>query len=239
MAISGSYDFSSSRDNIIKGALRILGVLGVGQTPESDMTSEMSDLLNMIIKSWASEGLPIWLIKTQSITLTTAVNTYAIGASQTVNVAKPLKIYQVYLHGTVDNVDIPLVSLAQEQYNRLSLKTSSGQPIQYYYENLRTYGNLYLYPTPDSSTASGKTLKVVYQSPFADFDSSSDEPDIPQEGILALTYALAAEASFSVGFPAQDRRDLFMKAEQHKQLFWGSIQEEASLFFKIDRQGVY
>lgn len=237
MAISNTYNFSTTRDDIIKGALRILGVISQGQTPDTAQVTDSAEALNMLIKAWASEGLPIWIIKKQSITLSSGVNSYSIGLGETVNVAKPIKIYQALLHGTSDSVDIPLVSLTQEEYQRLSQKSSSGQPVQYYYENLRSTGNLYVYPTPDTTAASAKTVQIIYQSPYADFDSASDEPDIPQEGIRALKWALASELAFEYGYPTKDRQELLLRAEKHKFEFFSSIQEEGSLYFKIDYRG--
>lgn len=234
MAISSSYNYSSTRDTLIAGALRVLGVLAQGASPDASQLTNCGESLNLIVKAWASEGLPIWLIKKQSVTLTTSVNTYAIGLSQTVNVAKPLKVYQVFRRNTSSNIDIPLQELSQWKYNELSQKSSTGSPIQYYYESLKDYGNLYVYPTPNSTVATAETLQVIYQSPFADFDAAGDEPDVPQEGLLALKYALAAELAFEYGYPDKSRRDLFAVAEKYKQDFWSSVQEESSLFFKAD-----
>lgn len=234
MTISSSYNYSTTRDEIIKGALRILGVLSSGGTPSAAQVTDGSEALNQLMKAWASEGLPIWLIKKQDITLVAGTNSYAIGLGQTVNVAKPLRVYQALLHNTVDNIDIPILGKSQEEYQRLSQKDSSGQPVHYYYESLRDVGNLYVYPTPDATTASTKVVQIIYQSPFADLDSSTDEPDIPQEGIRALKWNLAAELSFEYGYPIKDRAQLFQKAEQHKQEFWGSVQEESSLYFKAE-----
>ncbi len=39
MATSGSTNFSTSRDNLIKGALRLVGGIGQGETPTTDQTN--------------------------------------------------------------------------------------------------------------------------------------------------------------------------------------------------------
>lgn len=237
MAISNSYDFSSSRDNIIKGALRILGVISQGQTPDATQTTDAAEALNQIVKAWASEGIPLWIIKKQSVTLSSSVGTYLIGLGQTVNIARPTRIYQAMLNNTTNGVDTPLTPLSQEEYQNLSQKTITGTPSQYYYEPLRNTGTLYLWPKPDTTTAANYTVQIVYQSPMADFDAAGDEPDLPQEGIRALKWALASELTFEFGYPSKDRNELFQRAEFHKQEFLGSIQEEASLFFKADLRG--
>ena len=234
MTISTSYDYSTTRDSIIKGALRILGVLPTGATPSAAQVTDASEALNQIIKAWGAESAPIWTIKKQTIPLTNAVNMYAIGSGQTVNIPKPLKIYQALLHDTTDEIDIPLIGKSQEEYQRLSQKESSGQPVHYYFENLRDFGNLYVYPTPDSTTAADKTIQIIYQAPLADFDTASDEPDVPQEGIRALKWVLASELCMEYGVPENRIKVIMTNAELRKIEFFNSIYENTSLFFKVD-----
>jgi len=85
MATSGSTDFSVSRDDIIKRALRIIGVLAQGETPTTNQTTEAAVALNGLVKAWEADGMPLWAIKSFSIPLTTGAATYQIGLSKTVN----------------------------------------------------------------------------------------------------------------------------------------------------------
>lgn len=59
MATSGSTDFSVSRDDIIKRALRIIGVLAQGETPTTNQTTEAAVALNGLVKAWEAAH---WLI---------------------------------------------------------------------------------------------------------------------------------------------------------------------------------
>ena len=236
MAISSSYNFATSRNEIIAGALRILGVIGEGDTPSTNQYTTGAEALNMLVKAWENDGLPIWLIKKQQITLISGTNTYAIGEGQTTNVGKPLKIYQAFYHDTASAVDIPMTSLSQQEYNMLSNKTIAGRPIQFYYEALRSYGNLYTFPTPDANAASDGSIYILYQSPFSDFDGSTDEPDVPQEFYRALKYALANDLAFEYGYPSKDRQDLERRSEQYKAQAFSFNQEEESFNFQIDRR---
>jgi hypothetical protein len=234
MATSGSFDFSTTRDDLIKGALRILGVIPEGGTPSTEQYNTAAEALNMLVKAWGAEGLGIWAIKKQTVTLVDGTNTYAVGLSQTVNIPRPLMIYQAWLHDTSSNVDVPMIALSQEEYNILGNKTSEGNPVNYYYEALRNTGNLYLFPTPDSSAASGKTVVIQYQAPIEDFDASTDEPDVPQELFRALKFNLAAELSFEYGYPIKDRQQLLERAEYLKEDAFGIVQEDASVYFQVN-----
>ena len=63
MARSGSYDFNVTRNDIIQGALRLIGVLGTDQTPSTVMYDEGSQALNMMVKAWTGRGFGLWLNK--------------------------------------------------------------------------------------------------------------------------------------------------------------------------------
>jgi hypothetical protein len=55
VATSGSYDFSVTRDDLIKEAYEELGVLEEGETPDADMTVSAARKLNMLVKTWAKK----------------------------------------------------------------------------------------------------------------------------------------------------------------------------------------
>lgn len=233
MATSSSTNFATSRDSIISGALRLCGALALGETPSASQVSEAAEALNMLVKSWQADGMPLWAIKETTVTMT-ATSTYNIGVSQTVNTPKPLKVIQALLHDTSTNVDIPMRIITREEYNRLGNKESTGQPIQLFYEPLRDYGVLHLFPKPDSTSISGKTVKIYYQRPFEDFDASTDEPDFPQEWYEALKYGLASRLAGEYGISLDDRRQLMQESLLIKEGALGFGTEEGSFMIKPD-----
>ena len=88
MATSNSTDFSSSRDTIIKAALRKVGALQQGQTPSTNDLNDAAEALNVLVKAWMADGMPLWKIATYNFNLTAATNKYTIGLSQTLNTSK-------------------------------------------------------------------------------------------------------------------------------------------------------
>jgi len=63
MARSGSYDFSLTRDDIINGAFRQIGVLGEGQSASAARISQAAEQLNLMIDMWEYMGVGLWLNK--------------------------------------------------------------------------------------------------------------------------------------------------------------------------------
>lgn len=84
MTTSGSVDFSISRDEIIRGALRKNGVISRGQTPSAEDISEGSEALNLIVKQWQSNsdfapGLKVWSRKRGTIFPALNEREYSLG----------------------------------------------------------------------------------------------------------------------------------------------------------------
>ena len=57
-----STTFTVSRDQIIQLALRKLGVLELGDTPDAATVSNASLALNLFIKQMATSGLKLWKV---------------------------------------------------------------------------------------------------------------------------------------------------------------------------------
>lgn len=236
MATSSSTNFSITRDDIIKGALRLCGALALGETPTTDQVTEASESLNMLVKAWQADGMALWARGEYTLSLTLDSVSYTIGLGQTVNIAKPLKITQAILHDTQTNVDIPMRIITRDEYLRLGNKTTSGQPIQIYYDPQRDTGVLYVYPPANAASVSYKQIKFTYQRPFEDFDASTDNPDFPQEWYEALKYGLASRLAGEYGISMDDRRQLMQEALLIKNEALGFGTEEGSFFFSPDRR---
>ena len=81
MAVSGSSDFSVNRDELISAAFRIIGILAPGDTPLAARVTTATEALNMLIKSWQSEGIGLWLNQTVTLFLQADDIDYSLGPS--------------------------------------------------------------------------------------------------------------------------------------------------------------
>lgn len=231
MPTSGTTTFSISRDDIINRAYRLLGVTSSGQTPSTDLVSDASFALNTLVKAWQADGMPLWAIRSYSVSLTNGDATYNIGNGQTVNTPKPLKLTQAFNHDSVSDVDIPMRILTRQEYNMLGNKTSSGNPIQIFYDPQRTYGILSVFPVPTSTEATNNTIVIHYQRPFEDFNASTDELDFPQEWFDAVCYGLACRLAPEAGISSTDRKQLWQEMTIIKNEALGFGTEEGSIHF--------
>lgn len=234
MTTSNSTDFSITRDNIIKGALRLVGALGVGEDPTTAQITESSETLNLMVKAWQADGMPLWARTSYTLPLTLGTKSYTIGSGQTINIPKPLKITQAILHDTSSNVDIPMRIITRDEYLRLGNKTISGQPIQIYYEPGRDSGVLSIFPPADATSVLYKQIQFTYQKPFEDFDASTDTPDFPQEWYEAIKYGLATRLAGEYGITIEDRNQLLKEAMSIKEGALSFGTEEGSFWITPD-----
>ena len=234
MTTSGTTSFSISRDDIIKGALRKIGVVAQGEVPTQAQYDEGAFSLNLLIKAWEADGMPLWALRTTPITLSGGINSYEIGLGKTVNTDKPLKVIQAWNRNIISNVDVPMRIITKQEYSILGNKTISGNPIQIYYEPLRDSGILHVFPTPSATDAAQQQIYITYQRPYEDFNSSTDTPDFPQEWYMAVLYGLAVILASEYGVPIDQRQVLGREAADMKAAALSFGTEEGSLYFTRD-----
>lgn len=79
MATSGTATFNANRDTIIKMALRKIGAIAAGETPDAQTISDCSDQLNMMVKALNASGLHIWTETEATLFLQPGQASYILG----------------------------------------------------------------------------------------------------------------------------------------------------------------
>ena len=79
MATTGTNVFTVTRDDVIKAALRVLQVIGAGETPINEDYTNCTQALNIMIKGWSSNDRPVWVMQNIEIPTVTGVVQYYIG----------------------------------------------------------------------------------------------------------------------------------------------------------------
>ena len=235
MATSLSTDYSVTRDNVIYRALRVIGVTSQGETPDATQISEAATAFNGLVKALSFDGMPLWGIKDTTITPVASRRSYRMGTGQTVDIAKPLKVINAYYRTTSSNVDVPLVIITRDEYNRLSSKFVEGTPSQVYFDPQRIYTDMFVYPVPSAAFAAANTIIITYQRTFDDVDAASDEPDFPIEWFDALTFMLADRLAPEYGVNEEHRMDVQKRAMQYRAEALSGGTEEGSFYFSLDR----
>jgi len=231
--------FSISRDQLITTALRKIGVVAQGEVATTDQISEAAMALNLLVKAWEADGMPLWALRTTPIPLVAGQTSYNIGIGITNHVVtdKPLKVIQAWNRDPISKVDIPMRILTKQEYSILGNKSTSGKPIQIYYEPLKDSGVLNVFPTPAANDVASSTIYITYQRPYEDMNLATDVPDFPQEWYDAVVYGLATRLAPEYGVPLDQRQLLNKEAAEIKNTALSFGTEEGSLYFTVERRG--
>lgn len=124
--------------------------------------------------------------------------------------------------------DIIMPSISFYDYQQLTNKFSQGTPLQWKYRPNTGSGTFVVWPTPVDLT---QRIHIQYLRPLFDFTVGSDNPDIPQEWLLTLTYGLAAIMAPAYGKIAS-AAPLMQIAETMLQGMDGYDVEKTSLYFE-------
>lgn len=234
MPTSGNTVYQIGRDALVTAAIRKLGVIAAGQSPLPQDITDASMALNMLVAQMRSIGMPLWARKTYTFNPVAGQQVYPIGVGKPFNVPYPVHVLQAYRQDGTSTTKISMEVIPNYNLN-LYPTTTGGTPIQLSYQPFVNYGEISVWPVPDSS-ATSSTITVVYQSPFQYFDSATDTMDFPEEWYLALVYGLAVLIAPEWAIPLQDRQALAAEAKQYLEMAKENGPEDGSMFIQPSRR---
>jgi len=99
MTTSGTTVFNFNRNQIIYAALRKLGAIASGETPDQQTVQDCADQLNSMVKAWVAAGIHIWTTVEAVLFVQQGQIQYNIGSGTTNTV-----VAQIYTNTELTNV---------------------------------------------------------------------------------------------------------------------------------------
>lgn len=191
--------------DVINGAFKKLGVLGVGETPSAEMSQDARASLNLMLRSWSIRNVSALVTVGETFTLTSGVGLYTIGPSGTFNTVRPTSIMNASIKD-VNNLFTPVDIITEDQFLSYGDRaTATGLPDRLWYEPSKPLGRINLYVKPMNSTYQ---LEIRSQKPFADIVALSDDLDTTYNfaGAYdeAIVYNLAVRIAPDYGLTPKD-----------------------------------
>jgi hypothetical protein len=81
LTTTGTNTFQVTRDDVINASLRLLGQIGEGNVASAEDLNNCSQALNLMIKSWAKKGFPLWVEQDVVLSLVSGIGVYPLGPS--------------------------------------------------------------------------------------------------------------------------------------------------------------
>jgi hypothetical protein len=159
-----------------------------------------SDQVGFYVTSSKSfEWATVSSVSTNTITVPALTNAITDGAavySYPASTSKPLKISDATLQIDASSETV-VVPVSQREWRELSIKTSDGNPTQFFYKPTIDEGEFYMWPQVDDEL---KYINLVIERQFDDFDSATDNPATPNEYYQIMIYTLAHRLAIQYGF---------------------------------------
>jgi len=197
--------------DLLSRSLRLIGVLASGETADASMASDALTSMNGMIDSWKNVGLMIFENQVQSVTLTSGQQTYSIGLTGDLNVARPNSINEAYF--VSNSIEYPISILTEAEWAAIPDKsTSSDVPTKLYYNLSFPLGEINFWPKPSGSLA----VNLYTPNPVTKFSSINSTVEMPPGYEDLLVYGTAERIAPEYGkelTPKQDKILTDLKAD--------------------------
>lgn len=179
--------------DIIRLALKAVGVAALGQPLNAEDTSDAYAVLQAMLGQWQRRRWLIWHLVDVAF-VSTGAQSYAVGPNQNFNVAtRPDRLEAAFFRLIQPTgglaVDYPLEILeAREDYNDIGLKTLDSFPRYIFYDASFPIGNVYPWPIPQASLYE---IHLTLKEQLLQFSSIAQQVVLPLEYFEALWSNLA------------------------------------------------
>jgi hypothetical protein len=185
-------------NSVIRSALRMLGVIGEGETPSASESADVLEALNSMLDSWNTRRVNLYTIAFSDYPLVTGTQSYTIGTGGDFNQARPVKIQNASIligdaGGTpaVDKVRLPLDLINSQQWSVIKSQTAqSTVPEAMYPDYAFPLCNLRFWPVPTFSGTAPR-VEIYYWTILAAFADLTSSYTLPPGYELAIKSNLA------------------------------------------------
>lgn len=202
MAVSGSFDFTMTGDQIIEAAMREVNAISIGDSASANQLTVHRQDLNLICKELVNENTGLFTIEKYAKSIIATDASFALPT-------KYVDILSAYVN--YGGVDTQVRVLTKSQYHTIEQKTLTGVPTDIMIDFTGT-PTVYLYPVSNVSC----TLNLVAYRLADDFDGSTDNPGMPVKWFNYLIEALKAKIAYTYALPGTEKDRIDARAERLK-----------------------
>lgn len=216
---------------IVREAYTEAGRLEELQDPTPEQWARGKDRLADLVNLWITQGLKLWLMQDQSITLTSGTASYTLGPGGSIITNRPLRALQGYFLDSGNNRR-PIYSISWDEWLRLPNTTQTGPITQFLVDKQLTNLVVTFWQTPDATAATGTAHLFIETLVTQPNVSLTDTLGFPTEWYLALIWGLADE--FTTGQPESVIARCKEKALLYRTMLEGWDVEDASTSMAVD-----
>lgn len=196
----------TTTEQMIGGAMRLIGALAAGETMEAADADDALRAFNEMVESWNTERLSVFTTQDQVFSWPSGQATRSIGPTGNFVGERPITLDDAtYFVDPGTGISYNIVPVNQEQYNSIALKTAQSTFPQWIWLN-EAYpdAKMTVFPVPSRTL----TWQMVSVLPLTGSASLSTPLVFPPGYIRAFRFNLACELApeFGVEPPPQVKR---------------------------------
>lgn len=201
----------ATAQTLVTRAMRLAGVIGKGEIPDSDESTDGLTALNVMLDSWTIERLFVYHIVEESLNLVANQAQYTMGVGGDLNTARPTRIEDQCFVRYTGNLDIPITLIDSAAYQAIVAKTVQSNVPLYLFADMRNpLVYLNFYPTPSTVYP----VHIFSWKQLPSFAALTTVMALPPGHERAIVYSLAEE--FAPEFGVQVPPEVAMIAQKSR-----------------------
>lgn len=182
--------------DLIKTAMRLIGVIAAGETPSAEEATDGLRALNDVLERWSIESLAVYGSLPKVFATVAGQSTYTVGTGGNWNTDRPVSIDNMYT--TINGFDYVATEWSLEQYNSVGLKTQRQPYAQrWVFINDAPLAQIILWPTPSAAVP----ITIDMPRLLTQVATIATTLTLPPGYVSALQYAVAEELAPQYGSP--------------------------------------
>ena len=204
---------TASAGEIIKGSLRLIGMLAEGEEPSADTMQDSIMAMNQMIQSWDTERLAVFNTMDQVFIWPAYEMTRTIGPSGNFVGDRPIEIDDAtYFKDPQSGLSFGVKLINQQQYDGIAFKTvTSTYPQVMWVNNTFPDMTMTIYPVPIKALE----WHIISVEQLKEVDSVATDMTFPPGYLRAFRYNLAMELAPEFGVePSQQVQRIAMTSKR-------------------------
>jgi len=204
---------TASAGEIIKGSLRLIGMLAEGEEPSADTMQDSIMAMNQMIQSWDTERLAVFNTMDQIFIWPAYQMTRTIGPTGDFVGDRPIEIDDAtYFKDPSSGLSFGVKLINQQQYDGIAFKTvTSTYPQVMWVNNTFPDMTMTIYPVPIKALE----WHIISVEQLKEVDSVATDMTFPPGYLRAFRYNLAMELAPEFGVePSQQVQRIAMTSKR-------------------------
>jgi hypothetical protein len=220
-----TYSFNLTADQMVKKALQLTGVLGLGRTPKPEHIQDGREILSEILKTLQARGTTLTQMVRSTLTLIPGQASYVLPSNVIDIEAEPTMVQQP---GTTTETWVDRMSYSD--WRIISDKSVSGLPTRVFVE-MGQIVTAFFWSVPDQAyTWNYRAFQLL-----PDMTTGGQLTELTQRWMGALTWRLAYWLTFPLNVPQARRSELMTEAEKQEAIVMGQESERGDIYLELPR----